>query len=106
RGAARVGAWVLVVAGVGVAVTGDIQGKVMTDQQPMKMAAAEALYDTAKPASFSFFTIGSLNGQEEKFAIKVPGLLSFLATGSFSRHVQGIDELRSQYEQTHGPAPG
>ena len=36
----------LLVAGVGVAVTGDIQGKIMTDVQPMKMAAAEALYET------------------------------------------------------------
>jgi cytochrome d ubiquinol oxidase subunit I len=29
-----------------VAVSGDVQGKIMTEVQPMKMAAAEALYDT------------------------------------------------------------
>ena len=33
----------------GVAITGDIQGKIMTEVQPMKMAAAEALYDTEHP---------------------------------------------------------
>ena len=51
--------WVTLVAGLGVAVTGDIQGKVMTEVQPMKMAAAEALYDTEQPAAFSIFTIGT-----------------------------------------------
>ena len=45
---------------LGVAVTGDLQGKVMTEVQPMKMAAAEALYDDrAAGAPFSLFTIGT-----------------------------------------------
>jgi cytochrome d ubiquinol oxidase subunit I len=104
--ATRIGAWVMVVAGIGVAVSGDVQGKIMTDQQPMKMAAAEALYDTEQPASFSIFTIGSLDGSEEKFAIKIPGLLSFLATGSFDGEVEGINQLRDQYEETYGQDPG
>ena len=50
----------------------------------MKMAAAEALYHTAQPASFSLFTIGTLNGSKAVFAITLPGLLSFLATGNFT----------------------
>ncbi|MFY9916150.1 MAG: cytochrome ubiquinol oxidase subunit I [Nocardioidaceae bacterium] len=104
--ATRVGAWVMIAAGLGVAVTGDIQGKIMTEQQPMKMAAAEALYDTEQPASFSLFTIGSLDGTEEKFAIKVPRLLSFLATGSFDGKVEGINQLRDTYISTYGQDPG
>ncbi len=104
--ATRAGAWLLVIAGLGVAVTGDIQGKIMTDQQPMKMAAAEGLYNSEKPASFSIFTIGTLNGSEETFAIKVPGLLSFLATGSFTSKVEGINQLRAQYRKTYGQDPG
>ena len=51
RHAARTGAMVVLVAGLGVAVSGDVQGKVMTDVQPMKMAAAEALYETEEPAA-------------------------------------------------------
>ena len=51
---------VALVAGLGVAVTGDVQGKIMTEVQPMKMAAAEALYDTEEScAPFSIFTIGT-----------------------------------------------
>ena len=104
--AARTRAVVVLVAGLGVAVSGDLQGKVMTEVQPMKMAAAEALYDTESPASFSLFTIGSLDGSSEKFAVKVPGLLSVLATGSPSGTVLGIDDLRAQYEKTYGQDPG
>jgi cytochrome d ubiquinol oxidase subunit I len=102
----RIGAAVMLVGGLGVAITGDIQGKIMTEQQPMKMAAAEAQYDTKQPASFSILTIGSLNGSKEVFSIRVPHLLSFLATGSFDGKVDGVNQLRSQYEQTYGQDPG
>ena len=106
RSAVRLSAWVVLVAGLGVAVSGDLQGKVMTEVQPMKMAAAEALYTTERPASFSIFTIGSLDGSKEQFAVKLPGVLSFLATGSWDGRVQGVNELRAQYRRTYGTDPG
>jgi len=106
RRAARTGAVVLLVSGLGVLVSGDVQGKIMTEVQPMKMAAAEALYQTEDPADFSILTVGSLDGSEEKFAVKIPNLLSFLATGGFSGEVKGIDELRAQYQETYGSDPG
>jgi cytochrome d ubiquinol oxidase subunit I len=92
-----------VLAGAGLGLTGDIEAKLMTEQQPMKMAAAEALYHTSKPASFSLFTIGSLNGHSEVFSLRVPHLLSFLATGSPNGKVEGIDNLQQQYVQQYGP---
>jgi cytochrome d ubiquinol oxidase subunit I len=105
RRSTRLGAIVTLVAAMGVGLTGDIQGKIMTDVQPMKMAAAEALYETSDGhAPFSLLTIGSLNGQEEKFAITVPSLLSFLATGHFDGTVQGINDLKKEYAQKYGEA--
>jgi cytochrome d ubiquinol oxidase subunit I len=78
----------------------------MTDVQPMKMASAEALYDTSDTcAPFSIFTIGTPNGKEPKFEIRVPCLLSFLATGHFDQRVQGINNLRAEYQQTYGQDP-
>jgi cytochrome bd ubiquinol oxidase subunit I len=103
RTALKLGAVTLLIAGLGVTVSGDLQGKVMTEVQPMKMAAAEALYDTEKPAAFSVITIGTPDGQHELWAIKVPRVLSFLATGSLDGEVKGIRELQSAYEQTYGP---
>jgi cytochrome d ubiquinol oxidase subunit I len=72
----------------------------------MKMAAAEGLYTTEKPAAFSVVTIGTPDGRREKFAIKVPRLLSFLATGSFDGEVQGINQLRAKYVEKYGQDPG
>ena len=106
RSAVRSAAVMVIVAGVGVAISGDFQGKVMTEVQPMKMASAEALYDTESDASFSVLTIGSLDGSHEVFSIKIPRLLSFLATGSPSGEVQGINQLREQYRATYGKDPG
>ncbi|MEV6969708.1 cytochrome ubiquinol oxidase subunit I [Hamadaea sp. NPDC051192] len=103
RSALKVGGWTVLVATAALFVTGDTQGKIMTEVQPMKMAAAEALYETAQPAPFSLFTIGTLDGSEPLYSIEIPGLLSFLGTGSFDGQVQGINDLQAEYEQKFGP---
>ncbi|HYO41863.1 MAG TPA: cytochrome ubiquinol oxidase subunit I [Candidatus Limnocylindrales bacterium] len=103
RTTARAGAVMVLVSGLMVAVTGDIQGKIMTEQQPMKMAAAEALWETEQPAAFSVFTIGTRDGSAEIFSIRIPYLLSFLATGTFDGKVEGINDLQAQSEQRFGP---
>jgi cytochrome bd ubiquinol oxidase subunit I len=102
RYAARVGSVVIILAAVGVTLTGDRQAKVMTDVQPMKMAAAEALYDSTEGAGFSIFTIGTLDTQEEIYSLRIPGLLSFLAEGDFNATVQGINDLQAEYEERYG----
>lgn len=99
--AVRIGAAWLLVAGVGVGISGDIQGKVMTEVQPMKMAAAEGLYETTSNAPFSVLTVGSLDGSEATPILEIPGLLSFLGTGSFGGTVQGIDPLQEQYAEEY-----
>jgi cytochrome d ubiquinol oxidase subunit I len=69
----------------------------------MKMAAAEALYDTTSSAPFSLFTVGTLDGSRPVFQIDVPSMLSFLATGDFNSTVQGVNDLQAEYEKTYGP---
>ncbi|MCO5969295.1 cytochrome ubiquinol oxidase subunit I [Actinoallomurus soli] len=93
---------VTLIASLGVAVTGDLQGKVMTKQQPMKMAAAEALYKTERPASFSLVTVGTLDGRKEVFSVKVPRVLSFLATGHFDGKVDGINDVQAAEQAKYG----
>ncbi|MFD0784587.1 cytochrome ubiquinol oxidase subunit I [Micromonospora azadirachtae] len=102
RFAAKFGSWVTLLAAFAVLITGDIQGKIMTQVQPMKMAAAEGLYNTESPASFSVLTVGSLDGSREVFAIKIPYLLSYLGTGHLNGTVQGIDDLQAQYASQYG----
>ena len=103
RRSARVGAIVTLIASLGVIFSGDLQGKIMTEVQPMKMAAAEALYETSDTcAPFSVFTIGTPDGTKEKFAIKVPCVLGFMATGSLDKPVEGINPLREQLIAKYG----
>ncbi|PKW26900.1 cytochrome ubiquinol oxidase subunit I [Phycicoccus duodecadis] len=94
RHGVRVGAAVALVASLGVVVSGDLQGKIMTEVQPMKMAAAEALYDTTSHAPFSVLSVGPLDGSEATRIISVPGLLSFLGTGDVNGTVEGINDLK------------
>jgi len=90
------------VATVAVMVVGHGQAQYMTRIQPMKMAAAEALWETADPAPMSLFTWGNEAERKDVFALKVPGLLSFLAHNRFSGEVQGIRDIQAEYEATFG----
>ncbi|MFC6152256.1 cytochrome ubiquinol oxidase subunit I [Nocardioides yefusunii] len=102
----RIGAWACLLAGIGVAISGDFQGKVMTEVQPMKMAAAEGLYETTSTAPFSVLSIGKLDGSEATEIIQIHGLLSFLGTGDFNGTVEGINPLREKYIAEYGQDPG
>lgn len=103
RTSGRMASIVVLIAAAAVALTGDQQAKVMTDVQPMKMAAAEALYETQDQASFSVFSIGTPDGSEETFSIRIPRLLSYLAEGDWNATVEGIDDLQTAYELKYGP---
>ncbi len=103
RSAAKAGAIVVVIAALGVAISGDRQAKVMTEVQPMKMAAAEALYGTKNNAGFSIFTVGTLQGDSEVYSLRIPGLLSYLGTGDLNGKVEGINNIQAAYEAKYGP---
>ena len=103
RTALRFGLIVNIVAFVGVALTGDQLSIIMTQTQPMKMAAAEVLYQTTAGASFSIFSLGTPDGSSEIFSIRIPYLLSFLSTHDFMGTVEGINDLQAQYVQQFGP---
>jgi cytochrome d ubiquinol oxidase subunit I len=102
RTAAKVGASVLLIAGLFVLVTGDQLGKHIAVDQPMKFAAAENLRTTEAQAPFSLVTVWDLSGKQV-FSIEVPDMLSILATNNPNAQVQGIDNLQAQYAKLYGP---
>jgi len=79
-------------------------GVVITDYQPMKIAATEAQWNTCQPCSFSLFQIGGFtqDDQTPSFSIQIPHLLSLLATDSLDGQVQGMNELQQQEERAYG----
>jgi len=99
----RIGALYAFVATLAVMVVGHSQAQYMVRVQPMKMAAAEALWETADPAPMSLFTYGHEPERRDLFAVKVPGLLSFLAHNRFSGEVKGIKNLEAEYQARYGP---
>jgi cytochrome d ubiquinol oxidase subunit I len=103
RGTFKLGAITMLVSFVLVTVSGDITARIMTEQQPMKMAAAEALYDTQASAPFSLLTIGTLDGSQAIFQVGIPSLLSFMSTGDFNGVVEGINDLEVMYDEQYGP---
>ncbi|CAN5488641.1 cytochrome ubiquinol oxidase subunit I [soil metagenome] len=94
---------VLLPAVVGVSLVGHIQGQIMTDQQPMKMAAAEALWDTRSNAPFSFFAYGDVSQGKNKIDLTVPNGLSILAKNRTDATVQGINQVQAESVAKFGP---
>ena len=99
----RIGALVGIIAFAGVAITGDVQAKLMFEQQPMKMASAEAACHDG--TEFSVLTVADpssndCDGVENIF--EIPGLLSFLANGDFSTPVHGVTTLLPDYQEKYG----
>jgi cytochrome d ubiquinol oxidase subunit I len=82
---------------------GHEQGLWLLNNQPMKAASAEALWDTEDPASFSLLTIGDLTGKHEVWQIRIPDVLSLLYYNQLSGKVTGINDLQVQYQAKYGP---
>ena len=96
---------VAVIATFATLIVGHFNGQLMTSQQPMKMASAEALYNTASPAGFSLFAVAPFEQHPSRttFDITVPHTLSLLATNTWSGQVKGINQLQAADVAKYGP---
>ena len=105
RPATILGCLVALVAAGGLFLTGDAQGKLMFQQQPMKMASAESLCHTETDPDFSILTVGTHNNCDSvTHLIEVPYVLPFLAEGRFTGvTLEGVKDLQQQYETKYGP---
>ncbi len=103
--AARISLVVLFVGAVSVVTWGHFQGQLVARQQPMKMAAAEALFKTEKPASLSLFAIGPFEKYPSKttFNITAPHLLSFLTDWHWNSEIYGVNYWQRDYQKEYGP---
>jgi len=82
---------------------GDWLGVIVTDKQPMKLAAAEAVWEDAGPcAGFSIFAIPDMETRTNIVNIEIPCVLSLLATNSLDGIVPGMNPLQEQYDQQYG----
>jgi cytochrome d ubiquinol oxidase subunit I len=105
RPATILGSFVALIAAVGLSATGDVQGKLMFVQQPMKMASAESLCHTETDPHFSILTVGTHNNCDSiTRVLEVPYVLPFLAESKFSGvTLKGVKDLQQQAEEKFGP---
>ncbi|HUJ02729.1 MAG TPA: cytochrome ubiquinol oxidase subunit I [Rhizomicrobium sp.] len=77
-----------------VVVLGDESGYTAGQNQKMKIAAIEAMWQTEPaPASFTLFGLPDLATHTTKYEVTVPWALGLIATRSTDRPVPGIDDL-------------
>lgn len=76
---------------IATAIIGDFSGKYLAEYQPEKLAAAEWHFETEGDAGLILF--GVLDGEEPKYAIKIPYALSILAHGTPGAEVIGLNEF-------------
>jgi cytochrome d ubiquinol oxidase subunit I len=94
--------WVLISSPLS-GLTGHAQGVYKLQVQPMKMAAAEALWETESPASFSLLSIADENAQRNIVDIRLPGMLSWLYFFKAEGTVPGIKNLQAECVKEYGP---
>ena len=81
-------------ASLSVVVLGDESGYVAGQNQKMKVAAIEAMWNTEPaPASFTVFGIPDMKTHTTKAEVKVPWVLGLIATRSVDQQVPGINNL-------------
>jgi len=73
--------------------SGDISAKFVARNQPAKLAAMEAHFKTEKKSSLIIGGIPNMKTQEVDYAIKIPGLLSFMVNGDVNTEVTGLDKI-------------
>ena len=73
--------------------SGDLLSKFVFRTQPAKFAAMEGQFKTERYAPLRIGGWPDVEREVTKFAINVPGGLSFLATSDFSAEVPGLDRI-------------
>lgn len=73
---------------------GDLSGQNVAKHQPMKVAAMEGLWKTAKGIPLVLFAIPDQKGQKNLFEISIPNLSSLIITHEWNGEVKGLNEVK------------
>ena len=73
--------------------TGDAQGKMVAKHQPVTLAAMEGRWNSGTWAELNFIGQPDVAHRRLDNPVRLPGILSFIAYGSFSSNVRGLDEF-------------
>ena len=81
-------------AALSVVVLGDESGYAVSENQKMKMAAIEAMWETEPaPASFTLFGIPDVPNRTTHYAMHIPWVMGLIGTRSLDKPIPGINNL-------------
>ncbi|AXH99411.1 cytochrome ubiquinol oxidase subunit I [Sporosarcina sp. PTS2304] len=90
-------------SGLGIAFTGHSQAQYLMHAQPMKMAAAEGLWeDSGDPAAWTLIANIDVENRETTGRIDIPFMLSYLTYSEFKGKVEGMDVLEQKMIDKYG----
>ncbi|MFD2209708.1 cytochrome ubiquinol oxidase subunit I [Virgibacillus halophilus] len=92
------------IAAVFVMIFGHQSAQLLIKEQPMKLAAAEGLWDTSDdPAPFTVIANIDTDKKETTGGLEIPYMLSLLSFNKFSGEIQGMNQLQEAYTEKYGP---
>jgi cytochrome bd ubiquinol oxidase subunit I len=74
-------------------ISGDLSARTVARFQPAKLAAMEAHFETGPRAPLLVGGWPDMERAETRYAIRIPGGLSFLAFGDFDAEVKGLEDF-------------
>jgi len=74
-------------------ISGDLSAKMVAEHEPVKLAAMEGQWETEQPAPLRIGGLPDEETEETPYAIEIPYLLSFLATGDPQAEIKGLKEF-------------
>lgn len=96
RKALSIALWFLLFLAPAQAVIGDFHGLNTLKHQPMKVAAMEGNWETAKGVPLLLFAIPDQQEQKNHFEVKIPKLASFVLTHDWDGEVPGLNEVSKE----------
>ncbi len=83
-----------VAGALSVIVLGDESGYTITDNQKMKLAAIEAMWETEPaPSSITAFGIPDMQAHTTSYAVRIPWVMGLIGTRSIDEQIPGIFDL-------------
>ncbi|MFD2727896.1 cytochrome ubiquinol oxidase subunit I [Enterococcus camelliae] len=99
----RVGLWVTLIGSASVLFAGDLQMKALVEDQPMKFAATEGLYENSgDPAAWTVVAWANEAKKERVFGIEIPYMLSILSYNAPEGAVKGMNEINKELTAKYG----
>jgi cytochrome bd ubiquinol oxidase subunit I len=74
-------------------ISGDLSARAVAENQPAKLAAMESHFETARRVPLVIGGIPDPDRRETRYALRIPGGLSFLAWHDINAEVKGLEEF-------------